>query len=155
VKSILPFDSRGMFARTISLAAILNAFAGCANLLDPSSAPIVEYPQSQVFDMFEAVLRHRLARAPLWPHATCYVYLENSNVPIASFVKRFPEYHLIVRENSPGNSPPSPWFYLRLGRTTRDHAWITIFYRGGGRSYSLQREGNTWIVVAEDEPVLI
>src|SRR4051812_16113916 len=131
-----------MSARVLSLASVLAVtLAGCANL-DPSSAPIVRYPQQQVFDMFEAALRHRLARAPLSHQVTCYVYLENTDVPIASFAKRFPEYHMIVRRNSPGNSPPSPWFYMRLGRTTSDHAWITVDYRGGGLLYSLRREGD-------------
>ena len=144
-----------MSARVFSLAATLViTLAGCASL-DPSSSPIVRYPQQQVFDMFEAALRHRLARAPLWHHAKCYVYLENADVPIASFAQRFPEYHMIVRRNSPGNAPPSPWFYMRLGRTTRDHAWITVDYRGGGLLYALRREGNRWVVVGTEEPVLI
>jgi hypothetical protein len=135
--------------------AVVMTLAGCANPLDPSSAPSVQYPQQQVFDMFEAALRYRLATAPLWPHATCYVYLENTDGPIERFAKRFPEYRMVVRRNSPGNSPPVPWFYMRLGKTTRDYAWITIDYRGGGLAYTLCRQGDKWIVTHAEEPVLI
>src|SRR5438270_8639957 len=135
-----------MFTRTVLLAAAAITFSGCATAIDPSYAPTVQYSQQQVFDMFETALRYRLATAPLWHHATCYVYLENTDVPIEPFAKRFPEYHMVVRRNSPGNSPPIPWFYMHLGKTTRDYAWINIEYRGGGLVYTLRREGDKWVV---------
>jgi hypothetical protein len=145
-----------MSARIVSIAAVLMlTLAGCANPFDPSSAPSVQYSQQQVFDMFEAALRYRLATAPLWPHATCYVYLQNTDGPIERFAQRFPEYDMVVRRNSPGNSPPVPWFSMRLGKTTRDYAWIIIGYRGGGLAYTLHREGDKWIVTNAEEPVLI
>jgi hypothetical protein len=144
-----------MSLRIVPLALVVAIIlAGCANL-DPSSAPIVRYPQQQIFDMFEAALRYRLATAPLWHHATCYVYLENADEPIESFAKRFPEYHMVMRHNSPGNSPPIPWFYMHLGRTTHDYAWVDMQYRGGGLLYTLRRQGDKWIVVHAEEPILI
>lgn len=144
-----------MVTRIVWLATSAIALAGCVTAIDPSYAPSVRYSQQQVFDMFEATLRYRLATAPLWHHATCYVYLENTDVPIESFAKRFPEYHMVVRRNSPGNSPPIPWFYMRLGKTTRDYAWITIDYRGGGLMYTLRRQGDNWVVIHAEEPILI
>lgn len=143
-----------MSLRIAVLAVAALGLAGCT-AIDPSSAPSVRYSQREVYDMFEAALRYRLATAPLWPHATCYVYLENADVPIEVFAKRFPEYHLVVRRNSPGNSPPIPWFHLRLGKTTRDYAWINIQFRGGGFSYTLRREGDKWVVTHAEEPILI
>jgi hypothetical protein len=129
--------------------------AGCATTPDPSAAPSVTYSQRQVFNIFEAALRYRLRTSPLQRHSVCYIYLENTDVSIVPFAKRFPDYRMIVRRNSPGKSPPSPWYYMRLGRTTQDHAWVSVQDAAGGMLYTLHRDGSQWVVVEAELPIVI
>src|SRR5205814_4961571 len=99
--------------------------AGCA------TQPDVVYPQNEVFNILETALRSRLATMPLPRHSRCHVFIEHTDVPIAPFAKRFPEYQMIVKRNSPGNSPPPKWYYIHLSRTTRSDAWVVIEYAAG------------------------
>jgi hypothetical protein len=88
------------------------------------------------------------------PHSRCYVFIENADVPITPFAKRFPEYQMVVKRNSPGNSPPPRWFYLRLGLTTQDDAWVVLEDAAGGMGYHLRRQNGRWIVIFAERPVL-
>lgn len=140
--------------RALLLVSVLViALAGCASTPNPVDAPVVQYPPEQVFDMFEAALRYRLVQAPLRRHSTRYVDLD-TEAPTASFAKRFPEYHMIMRQDLPGYSPPSPWFFIRLGRATGDHAWIDMHYQGDELLCTLVRQGDRWVVVAA-KPIII
>jgi len=108
--------------------------AGCA------THPDVTYSQKEVFDVLEVALRSRLATMPLPRHSLCYVVMENTHGAVASFAGRFPEYRMIVKGQLPGELRPPGWYYMRLGRTTHDDAWVLLEDAAGAMGYHLRRE---------------
>jgi hypothetical protein len=134
------------FTRVL-LPIVVVLLGGCA------TQPDVAYPQNEVFNILEAALRSRLATMPLPRHSRCYVSIERADVAIAAFAKRFPEYQMIMR-NSPGNLPSLRWYHLRLGKTTRNDAWVLLEDAAGYMGYHLRHEDGGWVVVFSERPVL-
>jgi hypothetical protein len=132
----------------VLLPIVVFLVAGCA------TQPDVTYSQKEVFDVLEVALRHRLATMPLPRHSLCYVHIENTNVAIAPFARRFPEYQMILKRNSSENSPPRRWYSIRLGQTTPNDAWVVLEDAAGGMGYHLRRKGGQWVVIFAERPVL-
>jgi hypothetical protein len=152
-KTISPLTAVIHFTRVL-LPIIAALTAGCALFHDPSYDPIVTYSQKEIFDIVEVSLRHRLATRPLPRHSRCYVFIEKTDVAIDSFAGRFPEYRMIVKRNSPGNSQPARSYFVRIGRTTRDDAWVVLRDASGSMGYHLRRKEGRWEVIFAERPVL-
>jgi hypothetical protein len=131
------------------LPIVVILVTGCA------TQPRVTFSQKEVFDVLEVAVRSRLATMLLPRHSRCYVFIENTDVAIAPFAGRFPEYQMIVKRNSPGNSPPPRWFYIRIGLTTHDDAWVVVADAAGDMGYHLRRKGGQWVVIFAQRPVII
>jgi hypothetical protein len=128
--------------------------SGCATRTSPPEQPAVTLSEKDTLDVLEAALRYRLTKFPLPRHRVCYVYIEHTEKPLPQFAKRFPEYHMIVRYQSRGNSPPSPWRDLWLGGTTQDHAWVIVTDATDSMAIELRRRDHQWVVVGETPPVI-
>jgi hypothetical protein len=131
--------------------------SGCAMRRSSSEQSAVTLSEKDTLDVLEAALRYRLTKFPLPQHGVCYVYIEHTEKSLPQFAKRFPEYHMIMRYGSPGNSPPSPWRDLWLGGTTQDHAWVIVTDATDSTdsmAIELCRRDHRWIAVGEAPPVI-
>ena len=136
------------------LIAIALVLVGCATNPDRVHPPSVASSQKEVFDILEAALRSQLAKVPLRHHSVIHVYIQNTEIAVSTFAQRFPEYQMIVKRDSAGNSPPHPRYEVRLGEIKQDDASVRINDGSGSVFYTLQRRGDRWIVVATERPIV-
>jgi hypothetical protein len=68
---------------------------------------------------------------------------------------RFPEYHVVIRSGSPGTSPPAGrWYFLYLGHTSTDHAFVAVEDSRGGLILELRRSNGRWAVVGSRPDII-
>jgi hypothetical protein len=132
-----------------ALFLLVAVFAGCATQPSLETERYVKLSEKETLDLLEAALRYRLSEAPLPRHARCYVFIQNTNVPVTRFARRFPEYHLVVTSEPPGTSPATPSRSLWLGLTTSHFAVVLVFDQVGGMEYRLRLQEGRWIVISE------
>jgi hypothetical protein len=126
------------------VAAIALSLVGC--LTTPPEEPSVSLSRRDTLDVFEAAVRSRLTAAPLARHSSCYFFLNEGALP--ELAARFPEYRTVIRSGSPGRSPPTArWYYLHLGGTFVDHAFVVVEDSRGGLIVELRRHGSRWTAV--------
>jgi hypothetical protein len=133
------------------LAVIAVSLAGCVTA--PPNEPSVNLSQRATLDVFEAAIRSRLAEVPLRPNSRCYLFLNEGALHKLS--SRFPDYHVLIRSGSPGPSPPADrWYYLHLGRTSVDHAFVLVEDADNGLILELRRFGSRWEVIDKRVAIL-
>ena len=103
-------------------------------------------------NVYEAVVRYSLRRAPLARHSKLYVYI-NSGAP-PELGARFPDYSVHIESGSAGSSPPRErWYFIVLGTVTDDRAFVTLYTAGSAMFLELAKAGEHWIVTDESPAI--
>jgi hypothetical protein len=133
------------------LAVIAFIFAGCASdQPDRANVRVAhgEISNKKKDDIYEAIVRYSLRRAPLARGSKLYIYINDGAPP--GLAQRFPEYDVIIKSGSAGNSPPHErWYFIVLGVVTDDHAFATLFAVKRGLFLELAKTGTHWTVTNE------
>jgi hypothetical protein len=138
----------------MAVACILAACSADQTRDTKAPAPAPQVSAKDKLDIYEAVIRYRLGRAPLRRGRKLYVHVNFGAPP--GLARRFPEYDAIIRSGSQGNSPPRHrYYFLDLGRVTADKAFVYVEAAvESGRILELRRRGEQWVVVDDHEFIL-
>lgn len=136
-----------IFAK-VTLTLLLLCGGCAAPYRQEGHAAAIEPSRQSQLDILEAAIRWRLAKAPLARREKLYLFLLNGD--IRGLSARLAEYHVVVRSGFFGPPPPrAQWYWLRLGRVTRDTA--EIFLEGATTSdpllLDLRWRNHRWEVV--------
>ena len=136
---------------SIAIACILAACSACQSPDTSAAAAAPQISDKDKLDIYEAVVRYRLRRAPLARGRKLYIYVNFGAPP--GLARRFPEYDAIIKSGSQGNSPPTArYYFFDLRRVTASKAFV---YVEGMKSHAqiaeLRRRDQQWIVVGEHD----
>ncbi len=137
---------------------ILPVLAAVALIVPGCTSPHPHEPQARSalhaisdkerVDIYEAIVRYSLRRAPLARGSKLYIYINDGAPP--GLAPRFPEYNVIIESGSAGKSPtPERWFFIVLGVVSGDHAFATLSAAHDVLFIELAKTGTHWFVTNE------